>query len=460
MYTLIVEDNLPFAINLTTGELAVTDDLDYESVTVYNFTAVCTLENDLNCNDTASVVVNLLPVNEHRPVIQTISMFTVITELTAPGLLNSTLPGVAYTFSDMDQPPDEIYYTLRDGSYDGIVYNETLNGVVLTRPFDRESTQFNQGNLTGSCTIVAQQFRVTVCDMDPPNDNCPNIVLSVSLLPSNEYDPVFSQAEYSTTVPESIPINTMLATVVCTDEDICMGDFRGVEIAGTDLEDTFSIDSTGNITNLVTLDYEHAQSYSIRVRCFDSGIQDQQRDAFTTVQIQLTDVNDNAPICSGPVAGNLQVGRHQLTPVLTLSCVDADQGNNSRLAFRIDGHLPDLPNGQFILNQATGQLTFSGEIGFSDDFGFDIIVSDSGSPPLNTTVQVRVNVTDRVSTPLSTTVQVHVSGQPERVLPMLVIVVVCVVGGLLLISCLLIFCCCCCFCFRCRRRRIKKIETT
>lgn len=42
VYMLIPEDS-PFIIDSMTGELSVTEDLDFESVTQYNFTAVCTV---------------------------------------------------------------------------------------------------------------------------------------------------------------------------------------------------------------------------------------------------------------------------------------------------------------------------------------------------------------------------------------------------------------------------------
>lgn len=335
---------------------------------------------------------------------------------------------------DMDQPPGDIYYTLQEGSHEILVFNESLRGIVLLEPFDPE------GENSSDCMVTPTQFRVTVCDVNPPNENCPNIVFNVFFFPSNDNNPMFSETEYLSRVPESVAINTSLLTIMCTDEDVCTGEYGGMEIV--DSENVFSIDSGGNITNLQTLDYERARFYMIRIRCFDMA----QREAFTTVEIQVTDVNDNPPRCSAPELANLEVGSHQLTRVLTLSCTDGDEGINSELTFMVDGNLPQVPNGRFILSQTTGELNFTGELESNADFEFSINVSDSGPNPLTRTVGVMVRVTGEIVT---TEVSVTEESATE-VLPMLIIILVCVVGGFLLISCFIVICCCCLY-FQCCR---------
>lgn len=418
MYTLVVEENIPFTIDLMTGALSVTQDLDYETTTQYNFTAVCTVATSLNLTDATTIIISLLPVNEFRPSITPRVITVRIDEFSTPGPLMSTLPGVMFTVTDMDQPPDTISYTLRHGIYEGLVYNESLNGIVLLDTYDKE----NQSDSV-NCQLPQFEFRVAVCDTYPPEDTCPNIVLRVIFSSSNDNNPMFMQDQYSTVVPESMAINTTLLTVTCTDQDICVGEIDGMEITGS--AGNFSIDEMGNIANTQLLDYELAQTYTLTVRCFDSG----QREAFTTVEIQLTDVNDNPPRCSSSmVAADLEVGSHEQTRVLRLSCADDDEGMNSQLSFRAEGNLPQVPGGQFTLDQNTGELYFSGEFKSDSSFDFVVVVSDSGLPQQSTRVQVNVRVTG------------------ERMLPMLIIIVVCAVGGSLLLCCvlLLVLCCCCC----------------
>ena len=449
-YMLMAGGDIPFTVNLTTGELMVSNDLDYENTRQYNFTAICAFGSDLSLNSTAGVTVNILPVNEHRPSIKSMNMHTIVTEFTSPGLLNSTLPGIAYVVSDADEPPDTIYYTLResDQSEVGIVFNETQKGIVLTEPYDRESQN------STNCNVILLFFRVTVCDISPPDENCPNILLSISFHPSNDNTPQFSQDVYVTTLEENTAANTTLDVVVnCTDEDVCDGQLDGMEITDTDLANLFSINNDGEIASLQPLDYEQRRSYNLTVRCFDTdtNIPPVERETFTTVRIDITDENDNPPVCSKPEMVTLEVGEYERISLLHLSCTDDDEGINRELTFQADGELPQVTNGQFTLDETTGELQFSGELASSAEYDFHIAVSDSGLSPLTTTVPVSIKViTPSTTAPLT---------DPPTVVPMLLIIVVCVVGGLLLVFCLLVLllcCCCCCCCFCCRKTHVEK----
>lgn len=448
MYTLIMgEDLVPFAIDLTTGALSVTDDLDFETMPSYNFTVVCLVPNNLLLNDTATVTVNLLPVNEHRPTIDSQEVITMITEFTTPGLLRSTLPGVAYIVTDEDQPSENLFYTLRDGVGAGLFFNETDGGMYLLEPFDPDAAAVNGSD---DCTDIISHFsfRITVCDLDPPSDLCPTVLLQFVQLYSNDNEPTFTEEELSVDVGESTPVNTTLATVTCTDMDVCEGTLSGMEIADENMTSQFSIDSTGTIRNLQAFDFEDTQAreFNISVRCFDSGIFSQTRESFGTVRLQILDENDNAPTCSDSlVTTNITAGTHSSTKLpLQLLCEDRDEGLNSLLTFTLNQQHPPLSNGQFIVDPRTGNLSFTGELPNIDNvYTLYVTITDSGSPRMSTSVEVRVRV-------LTT---------PEPVLPMFVVIVIAVIGGLLLLLCLLLTCLCLCWlcgCSCCSRRTVKK----
>lgn len=451
MYTLMSEETIPFNIDITTGELLVTDDLDYETTTLYNFTAVCTVIGNLSLNDISTIVVYLLPVNEYRPLIQPSPMVTVVmNEATPLGLLRATVPGNLFNVVDMDTPADIIHYSLQaiKGTAERLVYNETLQGVVLTQTYDRESMT----NSTNCLPHPQLEFRVTVCDISPPDSQCPNLFLIILFSPTNDNAPTFSQTQYSTQVAESTPINSTLITVTCTDQDVCIGALGEIQIVDQNMT-KFSINQNGDIINTEILDYEEAQSYALTVRCVDSGSEQSQREAFVTVAIQLTDINDNAPRCSPISTGSLAAGSHQLTSVLYLSCVDDDSGVNSQLTYTIVGDLPRAIGGNFILNVTTGELQFSGELRPNEEFEFSVDVSDSGLPSQSSRVQVRVTVTSKPVPTVRMTEELQVSED----LPMLLIIVACAVGGLFLLCCITLLLGCCCFCLRRNSKKSKKV---
>ena len=440
MYTLIAEEGIPFAIDLTTGEVSVTGSIDYEGEAngTYQFTTVCSLEDNLHINDTATVIVNLLPLNEHRPVVEMTNTVIILNESTPLGLINDTLPGIAYRVVDRDQPPDTIYYNHIGDDYEGFIFNESLGGLILTKPIN-----FDIGQNNSICNPRVMFFRIRVCDIDintginatmnPNIDFCPIVILKIFPNPSNDNTPMFTQTKYSTNVSESIPINSELLKVTCTDEDICEGAFSGIEITNASLTVIFSIDDNGTIKNLQPLDYESTQSYSMQLRCFDQNSSiTRQREAFSTVVIQLEDVNDNPPRCALPIPANIEVGRHERIRVVHLDCEDDDEGINGELTFTVHGRLPEIANGQLTLNQTSGELNFEGEILSTANYSFYIIVSDSGDTPLTTMVKVGITVVP------ATTMEEPTTREP--LVPKLVIIVVSVVGGLLIISCSL--CCC------------------
>ena len=453
-YMLMSKEVVPFTVDSATGDLAVTDDLDYETTTLYNFTAVCTVAGNLDLADSSIVIVYLLPVNEYRPNIQPTPMVTVIVnELTPLGLLTVTTPGNMFSVVDMDAPADTIHYSLQaiNGTAEGLaVYSETLQGVFLTQAYDRESVT----DSTNCLPHPQLEFRVTVCDVYPPDSQCPNLFLIVLFSSTNDNAPTFSQTQYSTRVAESAPINSTLIAVTCTDEDVCIGALGRMHLEIVDQNMTkFSINQNGDIFNTEILDYEETLSYNLTVRCFDSGSGQSQRDTFATVEIQLVDVNDNSPRCSPTPTGSLAAGSHHLTSVLYLSCVDDDSGVNSQLTYAVVGDIPQAIGGSFTLDPTTGELQFAGEVRPDEEFEFSVVISDSGLPPQSSRVQVRVTVTGQ-TVPTVMTQELQVS----RAFPMLLIIVACVVGGLLLLCCLVLLLCCGCFCLRSwHRNKSKKV---
>ena len=451
MYTLMAENSMPFVVDLFTGEISVTQDLDYETTTQYNLTAICTVEGNLSLADSSTIIISILPVNEYRPVIIPNIINAFVDEFTPIGPLTETQPGNRFTVSDMDQPADTIRYILNSRfesanfHFDGVYYDQSQQSVVLSHPYDQESQ-----NNTDECPLQIITFHVTVCDTYPPENDCPNVLIRVFFSPSNDNNPEFGEDQYSTQVAESIAINTTLFTVSCTDADLCFGGYKGIEIVDETMSSLFSIDENGAISNVQLLDYEQTPSYTLTLQCSDTD----DREALSTVLIQLTDVNDNPPRCSS-VTGHLQEGSHKRTTVLHLQCEDDDDGINGQLTYEPDGELPNVPGGQFIINQTTGEVFFSGEITKADgNISLSLIVSDSGTPALSSRVKVRVNITSQNVS--SGTSQPFRPSDPEF-MPILVIIVVCVVGGLMLVVCVLLFLCCCCFCCCGRHKKTKTV---
>ena len=261
----------------------------------------------------------------------------------------------------------------------------------------------------------------------------------------NIHNPVFSRANYSISVAESVVVNTTLLMVNCTDEDLCSGSYSGMEIVNSTIPDgMFSLDQNGNIKNLQPLDFEDTQSYDLQVRCYDEPLpQDFQKYVFSTVTILVLDVNDNPPMCSrSTIMATLHVGTYQNShKLLHISCEDNNQGANRQLTYAVQGWLPQISTGQFNLHPTTGILTFTGKVSPTSNKYYDInvIVSDAGDTPL-------------------ITVMVNISGLKRAEFPRLATIMMSVVGGLMLLCCSSIFLLICLHCLA-RHRCINRSKS-
>lgn len=419
-YSLLKEDGAALTIGPTTGDISATAGLDYETVSKLTFTSVCSATNNPDLNSTARVTVNLLPTNEHRPVVSN-SVLELMNCSTPLGPLNFLLPGIAYSISDSDRPKGPIYYF-----FDGNTYDNTFSFNVTTGGFNLLK------RISQRVMFIQFTFRITICDVSPPLHTCPNHVMLVTYTSLNSYTPVFSRAHYSTSVLESVPVNTTLLTLNCTDEDRCSGAYGGMEIIVNNMipDGMFSLDQNGNIKNLQPLDFEDTQSYDLRVRCYDEPLpRDVQRYAVSTVSIMVLDANDNPPRCSSSnFIASLSVGTYQNShKVLFVSCEDDDVGANSQLTYTVQGGLPKISTGQFNLDPTTGVLTFIGEAIPTGNSYYEIIVivSDSGDTSLTARVKVTVNITE--------------PGLKRVKFPKVAVIVMSMVGGLFLLCCAGIF---------------------
>ena len=391
----------PFTIDSDTGSLSASTDVDYEQDTSYQFIVSCTDVNNASLTDTAEVNITVQPVNEFRPRVSPSTILLTLNEFTPIGtVLISSIPSSGawriFTVSDRDQGPDStISYTF-----------PSTNVPRFVSPFDLDP---NTGTLSLNQTLdrdaadslpLIFSLVITVCDINPPVDNCPNIAVTVFVLESNDNPPIFSQDNYTVTVSESFPINEVIATVTCTDADPNTGAFDGFTISSVAPEGTpnvtFSIDgNSGNITLRRPLDYEFSQVYEISVLCLDNmGLQDN-----ATVVVMVTDINDNPPTVVTFFDDEIRVsdGSPVGTNVLKFQCTDVDSIENANITYSID------TNDAFEIDDITGNMTVAAPLTLPENFTMDVIISlecsDQGMPPLTDNLTIVIEIYKDDTTP-------------------------------------------------------------
>ncbi|KAI3351755.1 hypothetical protein L3Q82_020574 [Scortum barcoo] len=219
------------------------------------------------------------------------------------------------------------------------------------------------------------------------------VVIHVTVLDANDNAPVFSQAVYKASLPENSPPDTVVVTVSATDADEGVNgdvtyDFGHVS---EDVKKVFSIDrKSGKIKINGVIDFESFTTYDLRIKAKDGlGLS-----SYAKVTIDVTDVNDNAPVISvkslsNPVPENVSPG----TEVGIINVQDEDSDKNQQVRCSIQQNVPfklvpSIKNYYSLVS--TGQLDRE----LVSVYNITITATDEGSPPLSSSKSVELSVAD------------------------------------------------------------------
>ena len=153
----------------------------------------------------------------------------------------------------------------------------------------------------------------------------------------------------------------------------------------------FQIDSaSGLVTTARTFDREEKRSYQIRITGRDGGPNRKEAErlmGFCQVEIQIDDVNDNAPVFSNtPYRTNIKEDLEKGNFVLHVSASDKDAGSNSLITYSFES-----PNDQFTISNTTGVITTKSAL-TSLKYQFTVIARDNGYPPQSSKAAVIISV--------------------------------------------------------------------
>ena len=369
-----------FDIDSFSGEIFLALPLDYEIMPDYIITIAA---NDqfptMPLSTSIDLSVAVINTNDIQPILSPPG-FQIIT------ISENTLPVYDATVYSCADPEGSIVTFSIDppngplSPFD-IAQNSSTGTIQLLSPIDfEEQTMYT---LTVTCTDTAIQ------SADSPLQT--TSILTIYVTPENNYSPEFVSLP-SFTVAEDATAGDVIARVEATDRDN-----RGqITYSSSSHTGLFLVDLlSGNITLIGELDYEDLQMYTLTIEASDNdnaqGVEPRATSA--SVEIRVTDANDNRPVCTSSIFGaNLNTGNYTFISLLRLTCSDEDEGLNSLLNYSIDSIVPSVLMGGFVLNNTTGELGFTGTITLADTIVIQILVSDSGDEPLATRVIVTVQV--------------------------------------------------------------------
>ncbi|XP_071614626.1 protocadherin beta-15-like [Heliangelus exortis] len=317
-----------FRLEPSTGVLTVKESLDREEICPQS--ATCTLHFKIFLENPLQLMrgeVEVRDVNDNSPVFPVKEMVLEILETESPG---SRFP--LESAHDRDVGINGLQnYSLEANPHFSLSMGTNKSGkkyeeLVLERQLDRE--QHRELNLLLTATDGGS----------PPRSGTARVRIVV--LDANDNNPKFDREVYEVQVAENSPPGQLVVKVVAADPD--EGSNAKVRYAFTktpeETRQLFQLNpETGEIRVVGNLDFEEAKSHELVVRATDGG----GLSAHCKVQVEVLDVNDNAPeIALTSVSASIPEDAPPRSVVALLSVRDRDSGENGRTECWIDGDSP------------------------------------------------------------------------------------------------------------------------
>lgn len=362
----------PFIINSATGWVTVRSTLDRESVEHYFFGVEARDYGMPPLSATASVTITVMDVNDNHPEFLQKEYYARLNEDAAVGTSVVTVTAV-----DRDVN-SAVTYQITGGN--------TRNRFAI-------STAGGAGLLSLALPLDYKQERryvLTVTASDRTlHDTCQ---VHINITDANTHRPVFQSAHYSVSVNEDSPPGSLVVVISATDDDV--GENARITYLLEDNIPQFRIDSaTGAITLQAELDYEDQMTYTLAITAKDNGIP--QKSDTTYVEVNVNDVNDNAPQFLSPrYQGSVSEDATPFTSVLQISATDRDAHANGRVQYTFQNG--EDGDGDFTIEPTSGILRTVRRLDRESVPFYELTAYavDRGVPPQRTPVHIQVTVLD------------------------------------------------------------------
>uniref|UniRef100_UPI0037E8D252 protocadherin gamma-A1-like isoform X9 n=1 Tax=Semicossyphus pulcher TaxID=241346 RepID=UPI0037E8D252 len=335
---------------------------------------------------TMQIFVNVLDANDNAPTFAKSLYRAKISENSPKGTSVTTVSA-----SDKDM-----------GSNGEVSYLISTSERVLTELFQINSK-------SGEIILVAEldfekakmyEMDVEVVDSGGLSDSTKVIVDVIDINDNNPHINVISKSDF---ILEDSPPNTVIAMLSVNDPD---SENNGEVECSMDGNIPFKIQTTLNgfytLVTEVTLDREIASQYNITVTCSDEGVPS--LSSSVTLTLQISDVNDNAPVFERSSYEAYIVENN--TPGLSIFTVrarDADWNQNARVSYILeDSSVNGVPVSSYVSVSAdSGVIHAVRSFDYEQIkyFQFRVKAQDGGSPPLSSNVSVKILIQDQNDNP-------------------------------------------------------------
>ena len=384
-----------FTVNSTAGIIIVTNSLDYETDPIEFSLVVSAIDHSLTAvrSGSASVVITLLDENDHAPVMELSSIFTVSEAAGIGGVV-----GIALC-SDADS-----------GSNGAVTYSILSTSEVFENGTMHPSSSlpFSIDNSTGVIkttamldyeTVIAYQLQLKCADLGTPQHATESVAV-ISVEPANEFSPLFvfpPPPGLSLVInPQMDTIGSTLITISATDQD-----------KGKDGSVTYSIELINPISEshvqVVAVD-SHSGALGLvsqpscalgdqltyQLTAIDGGTPP--RNASTTVTaLVMQNCNLLPPSSSASLyAANVLETAQENTSVVQITCIDPNPLSSLVIKYMITSD-----SSVFAIDEDTGKVRVAASLDYEQAHQVMINVrcyySDEATP-LNADMSVYINI--------------------------------------------------------------------
>ncbi|XP_076149187.1 protocadherin gamma-A11-like [Alosa pseudoharengus] len=437
-------DNIPniFQINDADGELTVIGNIDYEESHHYEIHIQASDEGGLR--DSSKIVVDVIDINDNKPVINIMSKLSIISEDSTPSTVITMI-----NIQDQDSEENGKVHCLIDDNIPFTLKSASSNffSLVTEGSLDREQTP---------------SYNITVvCSDEGTPSLSSSMTLSLQISDVNDNAPVFEKSSYEAFVLENNSPGLSVFTVKAKDADWNQNArvsymLEESSINGVSVTTYVSVNAESGVIHAVrSFDYEQIKHFTFRVKAQDGG--SPPLSSNVSVKVIIQDQNDNAPQILYPVqtGGSLVA---EIVPrsadvgylVTKVVAVDVDSGQNAWLSYKLQ---KSTDRALFEVGPQNGEIKIIRPISDKDAIKqkLTIVVEDNGQPSRSATVNVNVALADSFPEVLSEFNKVKQDREFNDNLTFYLILALAVVSFLFIVSVIAILSV---KCYRWRRERM------
>ena len=352
-----------FIIDSSTGQITLNASLDYESEKQLQFTIVTNDNGDPSLNDSESVTITVIDVNDNPPRL-VLSPASITVNRSIP--IGFTLTEINVTDDDTDVVNGELKFTLQN-EYFGFSsdYSQLILVNSIANVTDRSyNLSIIVQDISKPILTTETYFIVFIDDIDL---NTPRFI--------NDHF-TFELKENSAQNTTVVDLNTLL------NPDYIDPQSELEFLLLDENQNTFSV-MNGKLYSEGMLDYETVTSYLLEVLVRYVNNEDLLNNT-ATINITITDVNDNFPIIG---VSNTSLTVSAITPVnsviLQIQVTDVDSNENGEvdLALTSDVTVWSILGNELVLKETL-------IIDEAMTYFLTIVATDRGVPSLNSSVDI------------------------------------------------------------------------